>query len=205
MPPGSPGPGCDATIAARSAMALAAMNTCKLGMTTPHSGASLPRRSIPLVFELCKSPGHRRRASRQAALNEWLADSAAYDGILNKWPRDSTVIDSIARTIPTDSLQKLYRAAKTAPHPFPIFQAIDCERLFLRKRYGLTPMTWAAQRAESASWTPAEESAAVGRLPERMVLEDDACNGALRTGLSRVGETDLLLRPDTRPLLWPRP
>jgi hypothetical protein len=147
----------------------------------------------------------RRQAARQAALNDWLADSAAYGGILNKWLRDSTVIDSIAHTIPTDSLQKLYRAAKNAPHPFPIFQAIECEELFLHKRYGLTPMRRAAQRAESASWTPAERDSAVARLPERFVFVDDACNDTLRTAVSRLAGADLMLRPDTRPVLWRRP
>lgn len=147
----------------------------------------------------------RRLAARQAALKEWLADSAAYDGILNKWLRDSTVIDSIAHTIPTDSLQKLYRAAKNAPHPFPIFQAIECEELFLQKRYGLTPMRWAAQTAESASWTSTERDAAVARLPERIFIDDAACNDTLRMGVSRLAGTDLMLRPDTRPLLWRRP
>lgn len=153
------------------------------------------------------TPGERarRQASRQAALNEWLADSAAYDGILNKWLRDSAVIDSIAHTIPTDSLQKLYRAAKTAPHPFPIFQAMECERDALLKRYGYTPTMRATQRAESASWTPAERDAAVGRLPQRFVFVDDACNDTLRMGVSRLAGTDLILRPDTRPLLWRRP
>ena len=147
----------------------------------------------------------RRRASRQAALNEWLADSAAYDGILDKWLRDSTVIDSIAHTIPTDSLQKLYSAAKHAPHPFPIFQAMECERLALLLRYGYTPTMWATQRAESASWTPAEQSATLARLPERFVFVDDACNDTLRMAVSRLAGTDLILRPDTRPLLWRRP
>lgn len=147
----------------------------------------------------------RRLASRQAALKEWLADSAAYDGILNKWLRDSTVIDSIAHTIPTDSLQRLYRAAKNAPHPFPIFQAMECERLAMLLRYGYTPTMWATQRAESASWTPAERDAAVARLPERFVFVDDACNDTRRMAVSHLAGTDLLLRPDTRPVLWRKP
>src|SRR4051812_22768794 len=141
--------------------------------------------SIPTAAERA-----RRETARQSALNQWLADSAAYDGILNKWLRGSTVIDSIARTISTDSLQKLYRAAKNAPHPWPLFQAIECEQLFLHKRYGLTPMSWAAQRAESASWTPAERSAALARLPEGIFFDDGACNDTLRTAVSRIGETD---------------
>lgn len=147
----------------------------------------------------------RREASRQAALHEWLTDSAAYDGRLSRWLRDSTVIDSIARTISTDSLQKLYRAAKNAPHPFPIFQAMECEQDALHKRYGYTPTMWATQRAESASWTPAERDAAVARLPERFVFVDDACNDTLRMAVSRLAGTDLMLRPDTRPLLRRRP
>jgi len=126
-------------------------------------------------------------------------------GILNKWLRDSTVLDSIAHTVPTDSLQKLYRAAKNAPHPWPIFQAIECEQLFLHKRYGLTPMSWAAQRAESASWTPAERNAAIARLPERIFFDDAACNDTLRMAVSHAAGTDLRLYPDTRPLLRPRP
>ena len=147
----------------------------------------------------------RRESGRQSALKQWVADSAAYDGILNKWLRDSTVIDSIAHTIPTDSLRTLYRAAKNDPHPFPIFQAMECERLALLLRYGYTPTTWATQRAESASWTPAEQSAALARLPKRIFFDDAACHDTLRMAVSRVGETDLILRPDTRPLLSARP
>lgn len=147
----------------------------------------------------------RRQAARNAALNEWLADSLAYGQILDKWLQDSTVIDSIATTIPTDSLRRLYRAAKDAPNPAAIVQAISCETGRLQTRYGYSPSLWAIQAAQKATLTPDESRAIDSRLPERMVFDDDACGDTLRRPLTRVGETELTLRPESRPVLRPRP
>lgn len=96
------------------------------------------------------------RAPSALQLQQWVADSAAFEARLSRWLRDSAVFDSLSRSVSTDSLYRLYRAMYVAQRPEIYVSPIACFESDLVWHYGRAPAQLAMHRMMDTLWKPGE-------------------------------------------------